>query len=72
MIWVIQQMHIYCLFNCSKLHFHKCFLFSDECILCLFSLGDPAIGDGVTRHFFATIMGKIQRGFEFSRFFLLY
>nr|XP_033949350.1 uncharacterized protein LOC117454281 [Pseudochaenichthys georgianus] len=26
--------------------------------------GDPAIGDGVTRHFFATIMSKLQAGFE--------
>ncbi|CAB1422964.1 unnamed protein product [Pleuronectes platessa] len=26
--------------------------------------GDPAIGDGVTRHFFATIMYKLQHGFE--------
>ncbi|KAI4809786.1 hypothetical protein KUCAC02_018651, partial [Chaenocephalus aceratus] len=25
---------------------------------------DPAIGDGVTRHFFATIMSKLQAGFE--------
>ncbi len=30
--------------------------------LCL--QGDPAIGDGVTRHVFATIMSKLQRGFE--------
>ncbi|XP_051989522.1 uncharacterized protein LOC127648798 isoform X2 [Xyrauchen texanus] len=26
--------------------------------------GDPAIGDGVTRHVFATIMSKLQHGFE--------
>jgi len=26
--------------------------------------GDPAIGDGVTRHFFATIMSKLQHGLE--------
>ncbi|XP_031171600.1 uncharacterized protein LOC116061499 isoform X2 [Sander lucioperca] len=28
--------------------------------------GDPAIGDGVTRHFFATIMSKLQHGFDVS------
>nr|XP_055036497.1 G2/M phase-specific E3 ubiquitin-protein ligase-like [Misgurnus anguillicaudatus] len=26
--------------------------------------GDPAIGDGVTRHFFSTIMSKLQMGFD--------
>ncbi|XP_057186592.1 uncharacterized protein LOC130552377 isoform X1 [Triplophysa rosa] len=26
--------------------------------------GDPAIGDGVTRHVFATVMSKLQHGFE--------
>uniref|UniRef100_A0AAV2JPI3 Uncharacterized protein n=1 Tax=Knipowitschia caucasica TaxID=637954 RepID=A0AAV2JPI3_KNICA len=28
--------------------------------------GDPAIGDGVTRHIFATIMSKLQFGFDIS------
>ncbi|KAF3841724.1 hypothetical protein F7725_023675 [Dissostichus mawsoni] len=33
-------------------------------VVCLHFSGDPAIGDGVTRHFFATIMSKLQAGFE--------
>ncbi|XP_059215999.1 uncharacterized protein LOC131993938 [Centropristis striata] len=28
--------------------------------------GDPAIGDGVTRHFLATVMSKVQYGFEIN------
>ncbi|MEQ2234775.1 hypothetical protein ILYODFUR_034839, partial [Ilyodon furcidens] len=26
--------------------------------------GDPAISDGVTRHFFSTVMSKLQYGFD--------
>ncbi|XP_034084971.1 uncharacterized protein LOC117554629 [Gymnodraco acuticeps] len=38
---------------------------SNNCTsVCLHFEGDPAIGDGVTRHFFATIMSKLQAGFE--------
>lgn len=36
----------------------------DVCAMCFAFSGDPAIGDGVTRHFFAAIMSKVQYGFE--------
>ena len=41
------------------------FPLTEICAVFCFS-GDPAIGDGVTRYFFSTIMHKLQNGFEIN------
>ncbi|KAF7653784.1 hypothetical protein LDENG_00078600 [Lucifuga dentata] len=46
------------------LSFYKMANVDWACPLTCTPKGDPAIGNGVTRHFFATIMSKLQYGFE--------
>ncbi|CAB1437079.1 unnamed protein product [Pleuronectes platessa] len=48
------------------LSFYKMAHVEWACPLTCTLIGDPAIGDGVTRHFFSTIMQKLQNGFEIN------
>ncbi|XP_076877915.1 uncharacterized protein LOC143526957 [Brachyhypopomus gauderio] len=48
------------------LSFYKMANIDWACPLSCTLKGDPAIGDGVMRHFFETIMSKIQHGFEIN------
>ncbi|CAB1431213.1 unnamed protein product [Pleuronectes platessa] len=48
------------------LSFYKMAHVEWACPLTCTLIGDPAIGDGVTRHFFSTIMHKLQNGFEIN------
>ncbi|XP_077953639.1 uncharacterized protein LOC120812556 [Gasterosteus aculeatus] len=50
----------------ALLSFYKMANVEWACPLTCTLKGDPAIGDGVTRHFFATNMSKRQHGFEMN------